>query len=137
MDESYYANLLDDSANQPTENPVYLSVILSRKTQTHANQANASIRLAVAACIPRKRTEADDPVKYTLQYFSFLDDPRRFTNLDALLTRLSPISVVHVAATESAEVSDFKNRVIFFVLSVKKLIIVLILSIVDRCRKSK
>ncbi len=105
MDDSYYANLL---ANEPSasssQQPVLLSVILSRKTLTHSNQANASIRLAVAARIPRKRSDCTDPVKYTLQYFSFLDDRRRFTNFDALLTRLSPVGVVHVSCTESTEV---------------------------------
>lgn len=104
MDDSLYASLLD--ANEPANvtQPVMLSVILSRKTLTNSN-ANSSVRLAVVARIPRKRLDCTDHIKYTLKYFSFLDDRRRFTNLDALLTRLSPISVVHLSATESAQVS--------------------------------
>lgn len=110
MDDSYYASLLNASTNQAsvplsTESmPVLISVILSRKTLTLSHQANASIRIAVAARIPRKRTDCTDPVKYTLQYFNFLDDRRRFTNFDALLTRLSPVGIVHLSCTESAEV---------------------------------
>jgi|AntRauTorckE5430_2_1112549.scaffolds.fasta_scaffold19167_2 hypothetical protein len=119
MDESFYASLLDSSNDDPSSNnamqpPVLLSVILSRKTGTHSNQANTSVRLAVAARIPRKRVDSSDPVKYTLQYFTFLDDKRRFTNFDALLTRLSPVGVVHLSCTESAEV-----RIVM--LAVKKL----------------
>jgi hypothetical protein len=94
------------------ETPVLLSVIISRKTLTHSNQANASVRLAVAARIPRKRVDCEDPVKFTLQYFSFLDDRRRFTNFDALLTRLCPVGVVHVSCTESAEVRIISSFVI-------------------------
>jgi hypothetical protein len=111
MDDSYYASLLEGSSTTQTSSssfvenaPVLLSVVLSRKTLTHSNQANASLRMAVAARIPRKRYDSMDPVKYTIQYFNFLDDRRRFTNFDALLTRLSPVGVVHLSCTESAEV---------------------------------
>lgn len=115
MDESYYASLLETPASskgdQPSssladDTPVLLSVVLSRKTQTHLHQANASVRMAVAARIPRKRADCTDPVKYAIQYFNFLDDRRRFTNFDALLTRLSPVSVVHLSCNESAEVRN-------------------------------
>jgi hypothetical protein len=107
MDDQFYASLLETSTPTNSTQPVLLSVILSRKTLTHSNQANSSVRLAVVARIPRKRLDCTDSVKYTLQYFSFLDDRRRFTNLDALLTRLSPVSVVHLSSIESAEVSDY------------------------------
>eukprot|EP00557_Chaetoceros_sp_GSL56_P006597 CAMPEP_0176487796 /NCGR_PEP_ID=MMETSP0200_2-20121128/6342_1 /TAXON_ID=947934 /ORGANISM="Chaetoceros sp., Strain GSL56" /LENGTH=923 /DNA_ID=CAMNT_0017884687 /DNA_START=354 /DNA_END=3125 /DNA_ORIENTATION=- len=115
MDDSYYASLLEtassNAANQSPsslaeDTPVLLSVVLSRKTQTHLHQANASVRLAVAARIPRKRIDCADPVKYTIQYFNFLDDQRRFTNFDALLTRLSPVGVVHLSCNERTEVGS-------------------------------
>ena len=66
---------------------------------------NGSARVAVAARVPRKRLDHDDPVRYTVRHFTFLDDGRRFTNLDALLTRLAPVGTVYVSCSESAEVS--------------------------------
>uniref|UniRef100_A0A7S3Q781 Uncharacterized protein n=1 Tax=Chaetoceros debilis TaxID=122233 RepID=A0A7S3Q781_9STRA len=118
MDNSFYASLLDDSNGDDdntsndttrTQPPVVLSVILCRKSKTlqssSSNTSSSSVRLAVAARIPRKRMDCTDPIQHTIQYFSFLDDRRRFTNLDALLTRLSPVGVVHLSCTESAEVS--------------------------------
>lgn len=109
MDDSFYASLLDDTnANNSGTEPVVLSVILCRKSKTlqssSSNASSSSVRLAVAARIPRKRMDCTDPIQHTIQYFSFLDDRRRFTNLDALLTRLSPVGVVHLSCTESAEV---------------------------------
>jgi hypothetical protein len=125
MDESYYASLLETPASSKggkatsflatEDTPVLLSVVLSRRTQTNLHQANASVRMAVAARIPRKRADCTDPVKYTIQYFNFLDDRRRFTNFDALLTRLSPVGVVHLSCNESAEV-----RNVAVVISVKE-----------------
>lgn len=102
MDDSYYANLIEDSNNASSSNlesPISLSVILSR------NKASKSVRLGVAAKVPRKRVDCDDKVQFTMKYFSFLDDARMFSNLDSLLTQLSPVGVVHLGCTESAEVS--------------------------------
>jgi len=106
MDESYYASLLQETSEISTQPPVLISVLLSRRTsQISSNSSSGSIRIAVTARIPRKRLRNDDPIKFTLKYFSFLDDRRRFTNLDALLTRLTPAGVVHLSCTESAEVT--------------------------------
>ncbi len=42
----------------------------------------------------------------TLTYYDFFDHVRSFSNLDALLTQLErPLSVIHIACTEKAEVS--------------------------------
>jgi len=100
MDE-YYANLLEDTRDETTtESPSLLAVVLSR-------QANAmNVHVSVSARIPRKRESHNDPVKYKLEYFKFLDDKRRFTNLDALLTRMSPVGVVHIACNESGDVKS-------------------------------
>ena len=112
--DDYYASLLredgsdNQSLNSATE-PTLISMIVSRKAESYSKGSsswnnNQSCRLAVTARVPRKRMDASDKVKYTLQYFSFLDDRRRFTNLDALLTRLAPVGVVHLSCSESAEV---------------------------------
>jgi DNA mismatch repair protein MSH2 len=111
MDESYYASLLESDAkgSDASQESVLLSVIVSRKTQTQQNQANSSVRIAVAARLPRRREHSDDAIRYTIQYFNFLDDSRRFTNLDALLTRLSPVGVVHITSTENGKVTQEKS----------------------------
>jgi DNA mismatch repair protein MSH2 len=107
MDDNFYASLLDTSTEAPSESAALLSVLVSRRTgSTSRNLSSTSVRIVAAARIPRKRTGYDDPVKYTLQYFSFLDDKRRFTNLDSLLTRLSPVKVVHVGCNESIKLNS-------------------------------
>jgi hypothetical protein len=58
------------------------------------------LRMAVAALIPRKRTHAKDPISMELQHYLFWDDKRVCTHLDSLLTRLAPLSVVHLGSTE-------------------------------------
>ncbi len=100
MDESFYSALMDESNKPSSDSPIHLSVILSRK-----NKATKSVTLGVAAKVPRKRNDCEDKVQYTIKYFSFLDDARMFSNLDSLLTQLSPVGVVHLGCTESAEVS--------------------------------
>ena len=105
MDESYYTSLIEDSNNNSSssssnEAPIHLSIILSRQ-----KGASKSIRLGVAAKVPRKRVDCEDKVQCSIKYFSFLDDVRMFSNLDSLLTQFSPVGVVHVGCTESAEVS--------------------------------
>jgi len=63
------------------------------------------LRVALSALVPRKRTHAKDPIQWTLQHYLFWDDKRYCSHLDSLLTRLAPLSVVHLASTERAEVS--------------------------------
>jgi len=105
MNEFEYTTL-QETSEPSTQNPVCISVLLSRRTSTlSSNSSSGSIKIAVTARIPRKRLYHQDPIEFTLKYFSFLDDRRRFTNLDALLTRLSPAGVVHLSCTESAECS--------------------------------
>ena len=58
----------------------------------------------MAAQIPRKRSSWKDPIQHTLRYWSFLDDRRSFSHLDALLTRVAPLSVLHLGCTEKMEV---------------------------------
>ena len=89
-----------------------VAVLLSRSTDssTASGKSKASttapVKLAVAVRLPRKRVDGhEDKVCYTLQHYVFLDDRRRFTNLDALLTRVGKVDCVHVACTESADVS--------------------------------
>ncbi len=110
MDESYYAALIDESNKPSSDAPIHLSLVLSR------NKTNKSVNLGVAAKVPRKRLDCEDKVQYTIKYFSFLDDARMFSNLDALLTQLSPLAVVHLGCTESAEVSRKQNyrRISFY-----------------------
>jgi hypothetical protein len=45
-----------------------------------------------------------DRIQHCIQFWSFYEDKRNFSHLDALLTRLAPLSVVHLACTERAEV---------------------------------
>jgi hypothetical protein len=87
-----------------------VAVLLSRSTDSSTAKSKSSttapVKLAVAVRLPRKRVDGHkDKVCFTLQHYVFLDDQRRFTNLDALLTRLGSVDCVHVACTESAEVS--------------------------------
>jgi len=93
-----------------------ISILLSRKgaddsdktscTTLSSSVNNQTCRLAVVARIPRKRQDHDDPIMYTLRYFAFMDDRRRFTNLDSLLTRLAPLEVVHLSCTESCQMDE-------------------------------
>ena len=64
------------------------------------------VRFGVAAQIPRKRSSWKDPIQHTLRYWSFLDDRRSFSHLDALLTRVAPLSVLHLGCTEKMEVRE-------------------------------
>jgi hypothetical protein len=68
------------------------------------HKPNQQLQIAVSALVPRKRTGADDAVTSKLVHYLFWDDKRYCTHLDALLTRLAPLSVVHLASTERAEV---------------------------------
>lgn len=68
--------------------------------------------MAVSALIPRKRTHAKDPISSTLEHYLFWDDKRSCTHLDSLLTRLAPLSVVHLASTERAEVSLWESSLL-------------------------
>jgi len=61
------------------------------------------VQFGLSAQIPRKRTHADDRVQHTLQHWLFWDDARNFSHLDTLLTRLAPLSIVHLASTERTE----------------------------------
>jgi len=61
------------------------------------------LQFGLSAQIPRKRTHADDRIQYTLQHWLFWDDARNFSHFDSLLTRLAPLSIVHLACTERAE----------------------------------
>jgi hypothetical protein len=64
----------------------------------------SQLQVCVVARVPRKRHGADDLVQYTLQCYLFLDDGTKFTNLDVLLTRLTPLGSVYVGCTEPSEV---------------------------------
>ena len=99
------------SAAQPAAT---VAVLLSRSTDSSTaasgkarSSTTAPVQLAVAVRLPRKRVDGHgDRVCFTLEHYVFLDDRRRFTNLDALLTRLGNVDCVHVACTESADVSS-------------------------------
>ena len=86
-----------------------VAVLVSRTTDATTSSGKSSttapVKLAVAVRVPRKRTGPSDKIVHTLQHYVFLDDRRRFTNLDALLTRLGRVECVYVSCTESAEVS--------------------------------
>jgi len=88
------------------------AIVISRKaTPFHSSSSNrrtstsasAPPQICVVARVPRKRTNLSDSLKYTIQCFVFLDDPRRFVHLDSLLTRFGNVSCIHVACTETAE----------------------------------
>lgn len=78
-----------------------VSIVVDSSSSSKQQQ----LRVAVSALVPRKRTHAKDPIQQTLQHYLFWDDKRYCTHLDSLLTRLAPLSVVHLASTEKAEVS--------------------------------
>lgn len=112
-DDAFHASA--STPSQPTniaQPAATVAVLLSRSTDssTASGKSKASttapVKLAVAVRLPRKRVDGhEDKVCYTLQHYVFLDDRRRFTNLDALLTRVGKVDCVHVACTESADVS--------------------------------
>ncbi len=64
------------------------------------NNASKSVSVVVWICHERARQSMQDPWKYTLEYFQFLDDTARWTHLDQLLLRYPPLSL-HVASAES------------------------------------
>lgn len=99
-------------ANTVAQPAATVAVLLSRSTDSSTasgkskSSTTAPVKLAVAVRLPRKRVDGHkDKVCFTLQHYVFLDDRRRFTNLDSLLTRLGKVDCVHVACTESADVS--------------------------------
>lgn len=116
-DDAFHASASVPAPSQPPTNiagqpAATVAVLLSRSTDssTASGKSKASttapVKLAVAVRLPRKRVDGhEDKVCYTLQHYVFLDDRRRFTNLDALLTRVGKVDCVHVACTESADVS--------------------------------
>jgi hypothetical protein len=80
-----------------------VAIVVDTSSTTHQQQ----LRMAVAALLPRKRTHAKDPISMELQHYLFWDDKRVCTHLDSLLTRLAPLSVVHLASNERrAQVSN-------------------------------
>ena len=89
----------DNEENSSTTVSTSISIILSREKKNNP-------RIAVAACIPKKRDGLDDPVRFSLMHFSFLDDSRNYTNLNALLTRLGNIDIAHVACTDITQVRN-------------------------------
>ena len=89
------------SAMASTSLPATAIAVVIQRSSKNPQQ----IQVAVSAQIPRKRTSADDPICHKLQYWSFWDDKRNVSLLDALLTRLAPLSVIHLACTERSEVS--------------------------------
>ena len=87
-------------ASLPSLPATAIAVVVQRSTKNPQQ-----LQIAVSAQIPRKRTSTDDRICYNLQYWLFWDDKRNVSLLDALLTRLAPLSAVHLACTERAEVS--------------------------------
>jgi hypothetical protein len=82
-----------------------VAIVVDTTSSTCTQQRQ--LRMAVAALVPRKRTHAKDPISMELQHYLFWDDKRVCTHLDSLLTRLAPLSVVHLASTERrAQVSN-------------------------------
>ena len=85
-----------------------VAVLVSRHPSSASSgpsSSSAPVRLAVAVRSARPRSGAGDRVVHRLEHYDFLDDRRRFTNLDSLLTRLGRVKAVHVACTEGSEVS--------------------------------
>ena len=80
---------------------ISLSIVLSRQKREQNNP-----RVAVAACLPRKRNGLEDTVRFSLVHYSFYDDARAFTNLDALLNRLGNLNLVAIGCTETIEVCN-------------------------------
>jgi hypothetical protein len=82
-----------------------VAIVVDTTSSTCTQQRQ--LRMAVAALVPRKRTHAKDPISMELQHYLFWDDKRVCTHLDSLLTRLAPLSVVHLGSTERrAQVSN-------------------------------
>jgi hypothetical protein len=115
--DDYYASLLnsESSSLDPTQSRGLVSILVSRKgdlPDDHSSKLstasnNSICRISVAVRKLRPRNDHSDTVKYTIEYFTFLDDRRMFTNLDALLTRLAPVGSINIACTENVEVSIY------------------------------
>jgi hypothetical protein len=112
--DDYYATLLNSestSTTDPSQSRI-VTILVSRKSDLpddHSSKlssaSNSSIcRISAAVRKPRARNDQTDSIKFTIEYFTFLDDRRMFTNLDALLTRLAPVASIHLGCTESIEV---------------------------------
>ena len=65
--------------------------------------------MVVWVCHERARQFEQDPWRYTLEYFEFLDDTARWTHLDQLLLRYPPQSL-HVASSESSSSSSSSSN---------------------------
>mmetsp|Transcript_1084 Transcript_1084/g.2237 ORF Transcript_1084/g.2237 Transcript_1084/m.2237 type:complete len:895 (-) Transcript_1084:119-2803(-) len=83
-----------------------VTILLSRNATSaggNTGQDTSTAKLAIVARLPHKRSGLDDPIRHTLQYFTFLDDRSNFAHVDALLTRLAPVADVYVGCTENIE----------------------------------
>ena len=74
-----------------------VAILIGSNTSTSTSDG---IPVVVWVNQERTRQSVDDPWKQTLQYYEFLDDSR-WTHLDALLTRLAPVSNLHVGSSEN------------------------------------
>eukprot|EP00586_Coscinodiscus_wailesii_P004047 CAMPEP_0172488912 /NCGR_PEP_ID=MMETSP1066-20121228/18624_1 /TAXON_ID=671091 /ORGANISM="Coscinodiscus wailesii, Strain CCMP2513" /LENGTH=824 /DNA_ID=CAMNT_0013256417 /DNA_START=47 /DNA_END=2521 /DNA_ORIENTATION=+ len=100
--------MIDDTDTPLSPATTSAAIVISRRGLKNTSQS-CCYAIALAAIIPRKRTGLDDNIIHNLTYYSFLDDKHSFHNLDSLLTRLSPLSVVHISCTESADPPKSKS----------------------------
>jgi len=80
-------------------------------------QTNAhSAQIVLWTCDRHQPAAESDTVKYTLSYYEFWDNVRQWNHLDALLTRLAPLSAIHVGGQKvkprilSSLVQSMENR---------------------------
>ncbi|CAJ1961990.1 unnamed protein product [Cylindrotheca closterium] len=82
---------------------------LASGSQAKQHTSNNTVPLVVWTTQQRcARSNKDDPHKYTLEYFEFLDDARRFTHLDQLLLKLNAVS--NMDDDDEEEITTGKNK---------------------------
>jgi DNA mismatch repair ATPase MutS len=87
------------SLSRRAASPCTVGLVLSKPSSANTSDPFYSQRVQIVLWACRKSDSS--PAKKTLTYYSYWDHPRQdFLHTDALLQRLAPISVVHVAAGE-------------------------------------
>lgn len=85
--------------DEPTEQPSLITLLLSKHTST-SGASSTTVSITALLRTPHRRSDLEDPLRYELEYVTFLDSKNGFPNLDALLTRLRRVDVVYLGCTE-------------------------------------
>lgn len=93
-------SVTDNTMNDSTIPATAIAIVVARGK-------HATLEISVAAQIPLKRQHVKDIIQFEIQHFEFMDDKRSLSHLDALISRMAPLSCIHLGCTEKAEVSKY------------------------------